>query len=60
MHGGMIKKSYNTHICTIDYVEKSLDAQRRIRKGDKQHQCAKCFKWFWSDEKHKCKKVVMP
>lgn len=48
--------TYGARICLISYVEKALDAERRLRKGERQHQCRKCLRWWWADEMkaHKC------
>lgn len=49
------------HICfpeDSDYLAKAEDAQRRLRKGERQRQCGGCSLWFWADEMkaHKCEK----
>lgn len=44
-------------ICLIDYVEKSLAAERRLARGERQKQCPKCKLWWWPGElkRHKCR-----
>lgn len=34
-------------ICTIDYVERAVDAERRLRRGERQLYCPKCKLWKW-------------
>ena len=43
-------KEYAIHVCTLDYVEQSIQADRRIRKGDRQLYCLTCGKWRWVEE----------
>lgn len=47
------------HICfpgDSDYLSRHEDAQRRLKRGERQTQCRGCRLWFWADEMkvHKC------
>lgn len=33
--------------CVIGYVEEAMEAERRLRKGDRQLWCGTCNKWGW-------------
>lgn len=39
------------YICTIGYIEKAIEADRRVRKGEHQHSCALCSKWYWPEHR---------
>ena len=34
-------------MCNIGYVELAMQAERRMRKGEHQHQCGGCLRWYW-------------
>lgn len=38
------------HVCNIDYVEKALEAERRIRRGERQYKCKECHLYHWRGE----------
>ena len=37
----------NGFLCTIGYVERAADAERRLRRGERQICCRKCNLWQW-------------
>lgn len=37
-------------ICTLDYVEKALEAEKRLKKGERQKYCQVCSLWRWEEE----------
>jgi hypothetical protein len=39
-----------THVCVLSYTEAALDAERRLRKGDRQLYCGECARWRWPEE----------
>jgi hypothetical protein len=41
---------YAHHLCTLDYVEQAMAAEKRLRKGDRQLYCGTCRKWRWPEE----------
>jgi len=43
-------------VCEIDYTSRALDAEKRLRNGEKQAQCPNCKRWFWVSERehHAC------
>lgn len=49
-------------LCLLSYTERALDAERRLRKGERQGQCKRCRLWFWADEiaGHPCEPVHFP
>jgi len=49
------------HVCfpeDMPYLAEAEDAQRRLKRGERQRQCAGCKLWFWADEMkiHTCEK----
>ena len=41
----------NGWVCEIEYVTRAEDAQRRIRRGERQLYCSQCGgKWRWPEE----------
>ena len=32
------------------YVARAEDAERRLKRGERQKRCRKCRRWFWADE----------
>jgi hypothetical protein len=38
------------HVCTISYVEEAIEAERRIRRGERQLHCDTCNRWVWPEE----------
>jgi hypothetical protein len=39
-----------THLCVLDYTERALDAERRLRRGERQLYCPTCLLWRWPEE----------
>lgn len=37
-------------ICRLDYIEKQIEAERRIKAGERQRYCGTCRLWQWDDE----------
>ena len=35
---------------TVGYIQGQEDAEKRMKKGQKQTQCPKCLYWFWKEE----------
>lgn len=47
----------------LPYVAAHVDADRRLKRGERQQQCPVCRKWFWahetpSDAAHQAGKAV--
>ncbi len=42
-------QSRAVHICTLDYTEAFLEAERRLRRGDRQRYCGTCGLWVWPE-----------
>lgn len=38
------------YLCVLDYTEAALDAERRMRRGERQVYCAECRRWRWPEE----------
>jgi hypothetical protein len=38
------------YLCHLSYVEASLDADRRMRRGERQAMCQTCRRWLWAHE----------
>lgn len=54
---------YATHICFPEdspYLASHEDAQRRLKRGERQQQCKTCRLWIWPDKmaEHECKGAV--
>ena len=37
-------------VCEIEYVTHAVEAQRRIRQGERQLYCGMCARWRWPEE----------
>ena len=37
-------------LCTLDYTEAALDAERRLRERERQRYCPHCGLWRWPGE----------
>ena len=37
--------------CRISYVADAEEADARARRGEHQHQCEHCLKWYWGEHK---------
>jgi hypothetical protein len=37
-------------VCVIDYVEQAIEAERRLRRGERQLYCPECLRWRWPEE----------
>lgn len=35
------------HVCEVDYVAWHAEAGRRHRRGERQRQCPRCWRWVW-------------
>lgn len=56
-----LRTDRHLHICfpeDISYLARAEEAQRRLKKGERQKQCRGCKLWFWADEmtSHTCEK----
>ena len=40
----------NGCVCEIEYVARALEAERRIRRGERQVYCGMCVRWRWPEE----------
>lgn len=38
------------YLCTTDYTEQAMEADRRLRRGERQLYCGVCQKWRWPEE----------
>ena len=38
------------HLCTLDYTEKAMEAERRLKNGEQQYYCGNCNRWVWPEE----------
>jgi hypothetical protein len=47
-----MKRRPDPVICRIGYVEEAMEADRRMRAGEHQHQCRHCSKWYWPLHKY--------
>ena len=43
-------------LCRIGYIADMEDAQRRMKRGEKQRLCKKCLRWVWAD--HRCRRAA--
>lgn len=34
----------------LGYIAWHSEAERRMRRGMRQHRCAVCYRWYWRDE----------
>ena len=46
----MKRPASQVYVCEIEYVGRSIEAQRRIRKGDRQGWCWTCERWRFTEE----------
>lgn len=35
----------------LDMVSAAMDADERLARGERQEQCAKCWRWFWEHQR---------
>lgn len=45
----MSKREQASYLCTMSYVEQSVEAERRYRRGERQLYCFECGTWEWPD-----------
>ncbi len=46
----------NAHLCRSDYVEALLEAEKKLRRGERQLYCLTCSKWVWKEQcQHECR-----
>jgi hypothetical protein len=43
-------RDYSTHLCTLHYVEKAIEAEKRLKRGERQMYCVACGRWRWPEE----------
>ena len=38
------------NICGLDYTERAMQAEKRLRRGERQLHCGTCGLWRWPEE----------